>query len=139
MEATSAREIWIILDELFTATSQGRTMQLHFQLATLKKESDTTAAYYQPAKLLRDTLAASRKTLTSLEFITFLLAGLGTDYESVVTSITTRVDPLTPAQVYSHLLTHESRLAHQQSTLTTTVELSANLTSKQTFSSNDRG
>lgn len=69
--------------------------QVHFQLKTLKKGLDTIVVYYQCAKLLSDdTLAASGKTPSPIEFITFLLAGLGIDYESVVTSITTRVDPL---------------------------------------------
>lgn len=83
-------------------------MQVHFQLVTLKKGSKTIAEYYQCSKLLRDTLVASRKTLSSIDFITFFLAGLGTDYDSVDTSITTRVDHLSSTQVYSHPLTHES-------------------------------
>lgn len=66
------------------------------------------------------------KTLSSSEFITFLLAVLGTDYDSIVTSITTHVDFLTPAQVYSHLLTHESRLTHQSIGLMASPEFSAN-------------
>lgn len=114
-------------------------MRVHYQLATLKKGSETNAEYYQHAKLLRDTLATSGKTLSSIEFTTFLLVGLGTNYDSVVTSIITRVDPLTSTQVYSHLLTHESRLALQHSNLTTSVELTANSTSKQSFNNNNRG
>lgn len=64
-------------------------MQLHFQLATLKKGLETIVVYYQRAKLLRYTLVASGKTLSSREFITYILASLCTDYESIITSITT--------------------------------------------------
>lgn len=87
-------------------------MQIHFQLATLKKGSETIAMYYQQAKLLNDTLVAYGKTLSSTEFITFLLASLQIEYESMITSKIIRVDSLTSAQVYNHLLIDESRLAH---------------------------
>lgn len=83
LEATASSEVWNILDEMFTTISQAHTMQIHYQLATLNKGSDTIAVYYQHAKILRDTLATSRKTLPSTEFITFILARLGIDYESV--------------------------------------------------------
>lgn len=53
LEATSSHEIWEILEELFYAKTQARTMQVHFQLATLKKGLETIAEYYQCAKLLR--------------------------------------------------------------------------------------
>lgn len=105
-------------------------MQLHYQLATLKNGSKSIANYYQQAKLLSDTLAMIGKTLSPPEFITYLLAGLNSNYESVVTSITTRANPLTPSQVYSHLLTHEARLSHQNHNLTASVEISANYTNK---------
>lgn len=79
------------------------------------------------------------KTLSSFEFITYLLAGLGSDNESVVTSITTRADPLTTPQVYSHLLIHEARLTHQNHNLTISVELSANDISKTFIGNGSRG
>ena len=94
LSATSSRAIWLILEELFAAKSQARIMQLHYQLATLKKGSDSVAEYYQKAKFLCDTLAAAGKSLPPIEFITYLLTGLGTDFDSLVTCITTRVDPL---------------------------------------------
>lgn len=84
------------------------------------------------------TLVALGKTLSFTEFTTFLMvASLGTYYDSVVSSITTRVDPLSSTQVYSHLLTHESWLAHQHSNLATLVELTTNSTSNQSFNNNN--
>ncbi|XP_040987834.1 uncharacterized protein LOC121235556 [Juglans microcarpa x Juglans regia] len=106
--ATTSRQIWVILEDLFAAKSQAQTMHVQYQLAMLKKGFDSVATYYQKAKLLRDTLFAAGKPSSSSDFVTFLLAGLGSDYESMVTSITTPVDALSPPQVYSHLLTHEA-------------------------------
>lgn len=46
LEAITSSEVGNILDEMFIAISQARTMQIHYQLATLKKGLDTIAAYY---------------------------------------------------------------------------------------------
>lgn len=74
--------------------------------------------YFNKAKLISDTLFAAGKTLSPIEFTTYLLAGLGADYDSLVTSIMTRLDLLSPEEVYNHLLTHESRLSHPNITTT---------------------
>lgn len=128
--------------------SQTNTMHcFHYQLATLKKWAESVVEFYEKAKLLFDTLDISGKTLSFVEFIIYLLAGLESDFESVVTSVTTRVDPLSPSQVYNHLLTHEVQLLHHTHHLTSSLEFSANATSKQSFgnfsrtyrNSHDRG
>lgn len=49
----------------------------------------------------------------------------------MVTSITIRVDPLTPAQVYEHLLNYEARLSHRNINMTFSLDFSINLTSKR--------
>lgn len=82
-------DIWLVLDKLFAAKSQARIMQVQYKLAMLKKGSDSISNYYQKAKLLCDTLVVAGKSLSTIEFITYLLAGLGIDFESAVTSITT--------------------------------------------------
>ncbi|EYU33085.1 hypothetical protein MIMGU_mgv1a022287mg, partial [Erythranthe guttata] len=139
LEATTSREVWQILEDMFSANSQARVMQLFFQLTTLKKGAESVAIYYRRAKLLVDTLAMAGKLVPSSEFIVFLLAGLGSDFDSVVTSITTQAVPLSPAQVYSHLLTHESRINHQLKDLTSSGDLSANFSSRQPVFTPNRG
>lgn len=101
VDAFTSWEIWLIMEHLFASKSQAHVMQLQYQITTLKKGSDSIVDYYQKAKLIRDTLAAAGKILSSSDFIAYLLVGLGTNFDSVVTSITTRVNPLTPSQVYS--------------------------------------
>jgi len=49
--------------------------------------------------------------------VSFLLAGLGSDFDPFVTSVTTRVEPLSIDVIYSHLLSHEMRLDQHQSSL----------------------
>ncbi|KAB1216375.1 Retrovirus-related Pol polyprotein from transposon TNT 1-94 [Morella rubra] len=74
-------------------------------------------------------MAAVGRPLTSPEFNSYLLAGLGTEYDSLVTSVTTRMDPSSSKELFSHLLTHEARLTHQATSLNST-EITVNATTK---------
>lgn len=71
-------------------------MQIHYQLAILKKGNWSIADYFQKFTNLVDTFVALDQPLNDSELTSFLLAGLGFDYDSFVTSVTTRVDPLAP-------------------------------------------
>lgn len=101
-------------------------MQVHYQLATLKKGGSAVSDYFQKFKALADTLAAAGQPLNDFELISFLLAGLGSEFDPFVTSVTTRVEPLSLEELYGHLLTHEMRLEHN-TTSTKGVFPSANL------------
>jgi hypothetical protein len=92
-------------------------MQVHYQLVTLKKGKTFVADYFQKFTCLTDTLAAVNQPLNDFEAISFLIAGLGTDCDSFVTSVTTRVEPLTIEEIYGHLLAHEQRIQHQLSSV----------------------
>ena len=88
-------------------------MQIHYQLATLKKGNSSIAGYFHQFTTLVDTLAATVHALNDFEITSFLLAGLGSEYDFFVTSVTTRVDPLTIDELNGHLLAHELWLEHQ--------------------------
>ena len=92
-------------------------MQIHYQLATLKKGNSSIADYFHQFTTLVDTLTATTHTLNDFEIISFLLAGLGSEYDSFVTYVTTKVDPLSIDELYRHLLAHELQLEHQQPTV----------------------
>ncbi|KAF5463307.1 hypothetical protein F2P56_019229 [Juglans regia] len=128
LECKTAQQVWQTLQNLFTAQSSAHIMHTHFQLATLKKGSESITEYYNKAKSLAATLGAASHTPSDQEFTIYLLAGLGSDYESLVTSLTTRPNPLTPHQIYSFLLNHESRLSHQTNSLLSGMTITANNT-----------
>ena len=92
-------------------------MQIHYQLTTLKKGNSSIADYFHQFTTLIDTLVAIAQPLNDFEIVSFLLSNLGSDYDSFVTSVTTRVDPLSIEDLYRHLLAHELRLKHQQPTV----------------------
>jgi len=79
---------------------------------------------------LAHTLAASDKPLKSSEFVSYLLAGLNSEYDPLVTSITTRVDPLSIEELYGYLLTYEQRI-NQHHTASDLSLSSVNVAHKQ--------
>jgi hypothetical protein len=94
VKCTTARELWVTLKTLFTSKAKSRTLQIHYQLATIRKGDMSIADYFQKLTGLADTLAAIDQPLNEFDLVSFLLAGLNSDYDSFVTSVTTRVDPI---------------------------------------------
>lgn len=78
-----------------------------YQVSTFKKGDSSILDYYQKVKSLGDILATIGKPLENYEIISFLLARLDSSYESLITSITTHVDPLSMDDIFSHLFNHE--------------------------------
>ncbi|KAA8519206.1 hypothetical protein F0562_013462 [Nyssa sinensis] len=103
----------LALEKTFSSTSSARILSIRFQLSTLKKASLTITDYFTKVKKLFDTLFAINHTLSSSEITSYLLASLPSSYDSLVTSITTRVDPISLDDLYGCLLTHENRLDQQ--------------------------
>lgn len=66
-----------------------------------------------------------------------MLAGHGPEYDSFVTSVTTRLEPISLDQLYGHLLSHKSRLKHHSSQKRFS-EMPANISTKSS-SGNGRG
>lgn len=61
---------------------------------------------------MADTLDVAGQPLNDFELISFLLAGLGSKFNPFVTSVTTRVDPMSIKELYAHLMTHKMLLEH---------------------------
>jgi hypothetical protein len=99
---------------MFTAHSWARVMNIHYQLSNLKKGDSSVVDYFHKFTGLIATLAAIDKPLTEEEQVSFLLAGLGSKFESFVTTVQMRTDLLSIEALYGHLLSHELRLAQAQ-------------------------
>jgi hypothetical protein len=61
-----------------------------------------------------------------------MLTILGSDYDPLITSITTRIDPVSLEELYGHLLTHEQRLDHANSAADLAVS-NVNIAQKNNF------
>ena len=121
VKCTTSWDVLQALECMFTSQSRATTMQIHYQLATLKKGNSSIGDYFHQFTTLVDTLAAIDQPLNDFELISFLLAGLGLNYDSFVTIVTTRVDPLSVEELYGHLLAHEICLEQQQPAVNLTI------------------
>ena len=88
-------------------------MQTRYHLATLKKNNLFVTDYFQKAKQYADLLASIGQPLSDNDIITYIFAGLPTEYDSLVTSLNTRLESFSLDDLYGHLLTYELRLEQQ--------------------------
>jgi hypothetical protein len=112
MGATTAHDVWLMLESMFASRSKARIIQICTQLTAAKKKGTPAANYFRHMKSLADTLAAIGKPLHEKETISYILAGLGLNYDPLVTSLTTCNNDITLDEVYSHLLAFEH--CHEQ-------------------------
>jgi hypothetical protein len=70
-------------------------------LATTQKGSSTAAEWISKIKTLADEMAPAGKKLDDEESVSYILAGLDYEYNTLVSSIATRVEPITLGEIYS--------------------------------------
>jgi len=114
-------------------SDEGTHKKVHYQLETLKKGSSSIADYYHTFQTLCDALAVFGQPLNVFVMVSFLLAGLGSDFDPFVTFVTTRAEPLSVDEIYGHLLSHEMRLEQHQASLDLLVA-SANFANRGYYS-----
>jgi hypothetical protein len=107
----TAQELWKMLDYTFTSESQARVLAFCLQLTTVKKGNLSVSYYYHQIKHIVVILAAAGHPINNHEFTSYLPGGLGSEYDPFVTSVTTRIEPLSINTLFGHLLAHESRIA----------------------------
>jgi hypothetical protein len=88
LNLSSSRDVWLTLETLFSAHSQAHIVQTRYQLATMKKSSQTVADYFSKAQSLAHNLATIGQPFQESELVSYLLAGPSTDYDPLVTSVT---------------------------------------------------
>jgi len=113
---TTSRALWESLEKMFASQAHAHIMHVHFQLATLKKGNSSVTDYFHKLKTLSNTLATCGQPLNDFEVVSFLLASLGSEFDPLVTSVTTRIDPISHYDIYGLLLAHEMRLEQQMAT-----------------------
>ena len=134
----TSRDVWTTLERMFTAQSRAKSMHIHYQLATLHKGDSSVADYYHQFTNLIDTLAAIDQPVPHHEQLSFLLVGLGSEFNFLVTSVKTQFHPVPLEDIYGHLLSHELRLSHNQPSVDLS-NASANFVHKGTSNQSGRG
>jgi hypothetical protein len=86
---------------------------MRIALTMTKKLQLSVSDYYTKMWQYVDELAATGAPLHDDELITYLLVGLGEDYNPVFTTVVARTDPILPRELYAQLLSFEQHTSLQ--------------------------
>ena len=98
-----AYQVWEKIEKGFTSQTHARVRQLKTQLRSTKKTTSMTT-YLLDIKKVTDQLAIIGAPVSTEEHIEVLLDGLPAKYNSVVTSIISRLDPYSIDEMEAFLL-----------------------------------
>lgn len=112
ISARTSRDLWISLESMFTSHSQAKELQIWFLLTNLSKGDQPIFEYFGKVKLLVNILAVTGAPLSEKEYVSYILNGLDPSFESFITSITTRPEPIFSLELFHLVLIHEGRLNH---------------------------
>lgn len=112
--AKTAAQAWKAIEDMFASHTRARTVNIRLALATTKKENMTVSQYYGKMKGFGDEMAAAGKPIDDEEMVAFILNGLNPDYNPLTSALVTRVEPISLPELYSQMLSFETRLELQQ-------------------------
>ena len=77
VQCQSSAEVWKTLEQLFSAKSKARILQLRLSLQTLKKGSSSIEDYILKMKARANDLLVAGQAISDDELILYILGGLG--------------------------------------------------------------
>jgi hypothetical protein len=98
---TSVADVWTHIEAAFASQCRARVINTCMPLATTQKGSLMVAEYISKMKILAGDMALAGKKLDDDDFISYIMAGLDVEYNSVVSSIARSVEPISFAELYS--------------------------------------
>jgi hypothetical protein len=107
VDCSTSASVWSTLELALASPSNSRIMQLHGSLQDLRQGDDIVTLYLQCAKGLFDELVAAGRPISLTDFNLYVFRGLRGEFRDLVTSLSTKVDPLSYSELHSHLSTHE--------------------------------
>jgi hypothetical protein len=69
-------------------------------LSTTKKGDMSVSKYVAKMKALADEMASAGKKLDDEDLISYILAGLDSDFDPVISTVSTRVEAITVGELY---------------------------------------
>jgi hypothetical protein len=107
VDCQTSSVVWSTLEKALASTSNSRIMQRHDSLQDLRQGNESVTQFMQKAKALFDELAAAGRPILLEDFNLYVFCGLQGEFKDLITSLVTKVEPLSYANLHSHLLTHE--------------------------------
>lgn len=135
--ATTAAEVWTILQATYAKPSRGHVQQIRHQLRSWKKDSKSINEFFQGLTTRFDELALLGKPLDSEDQIELILNGLPEDYKTVADQIEGRDTPPSLTEIHEKLLNQEAKI-QLNSVATSPAPVTANLTNYKGSSNNNR-
>jgi hypothetical protein len=108
---TTSHEAWSTLENMFSSQSRSRINNLRIQLAKASKGNMTIVAYFAKMAGFADELAAAGKPLAKDEVVSYILAGLEGDYNSLVAAIDAQKEQITLDDLYARMSNYDARNA----------------------------
>lgn len=99
--------VWCTLEHAFASLSNSQIMQLHSFLQDLRQDDDNITLYLQKANGLFDELAIASRPISPIDFNLYIFRGLCGEFRDLVTSLSTKAEPLPYFELHGHLSTHE--------------------------------
>jgi hypothetical protein len=99
--------VWRTLEKHLASPSNSRIMQLRGSFHDLRQGNASIVMYIQQAKSLFDELTVVGRPISLEDFNLYVFHGFHGEFKDLVTSLVIKTDPLSYADLHSHLLTHE--------------------------------
>jgi histone deacetylase 1/2 len=122
---------------MFSAQSEAKVDNLLVALATTKKLQMTTADYLAKMQGFADELIAAGHPLADRQLVSYILVGLGKEYNALVAALGVAPTPITLSRLYSQLLAYDQRQLLLAEPTPPEFESSANAASRQWRPRND--
>ncbi|KAK6120608.1 hypothetical protein DH2020_045641 [Rehmannia glutinosa] len=106
----TSKEIWDCLKTTFANQNQAKVMQYRLHLQTLKKGNLQMKDYLNKIKSCCDLLGSAGEPVSQKDQVMYVLSGLGPEYNSVMVSATSRLEPWSLSELHALLRIFENRL-----------------------------
>jgi hypothetical protein len=90
-----------------SSQSRARVINTRMTLSTTRKGNFSVAQYVGKMKALANDMASARKKLEDEDLVSYILAGLDSNFDSVISAISARVELISVAELYGQLVFHE--------------------------------
>ncbi|KAK1610011.1 hypothetical protein QYE76_033684 [Lolium multiflorum] len=123
--------VWKALEEMFAAQSEARVTNLLVALANTKKLQMTTSEFLTKMQGFADELVSAGHPLQDRQLVSYILAGLGSGYNSLVAALGVAPTPISLSMLYSQLHAYDQRQEMLNASPSEDFETSANVASRQ--------
>jgi hypothetical protein len=103
------QEVWKNLLAMTSSQSWAYVINTWMALSTNRKNNQSIAQYVGKVKTLANDMAATRKKLDDEDLVGYIIAGLDSDFDFVISAVSARVETILISVLYGQLIHQEQR------------------------------